>query len=61
MLSCLLPMMAIHGDADEIVPDEGGKVWIAPVPFPNVPQWVASWAKRNRWPLQRLCLTNLER
>lgn len=43
-----VPMMAIHGDADEIVPYEGGKVWIAPVPFPNVPQWVASWAKRNR-------------
>ena len=43
-----VPMMAIHGDADEIVPYNGGKVWIAPVPFPSVPQWAASWAKRNR-------------
>jgi len=43
-----VPMMAIHGDADEVVPYNGGKVWIAPVPFPSVPQWAASWAKRNR-------------
>ena len=43
-----VPMMAIHGDVDEIVPYGGGKVWIAPVPFPSVPQWVASWASRNR-------------
>lgn len=42
-----VPMMAIHGDADEIVPYNGGKVWIAPVPFPSVPQWTASWAARN--------------
>ena len=41
-------MMAIHGDADEVVPYNGGKVWLAPVPFPSVPQWAASWAKRNR-------------
>jgi polyhydroxybutyrate depolymerase len=43
-----VPMMAIHGDVDEIVPYNGGKVWIAPVAFPSVPQWVASWASRNR-------------
>ncbi len=43
-----VPMIAFHGDADNIVPYEGGRVWIAPLPFPNVPQWVASWAQRNR-------------
>lgn len=42
-----VPMIAFHGDADNVVPYEGGKVWIAPMPFPNVPRWVASWAERN--------------
>jgi polyhydroxybutyrate depolymerase len=43
-----VPMMAVHGSADRIVPYEGGRVWIAPEPFPSVPKWAASWAQRNR-------------
>lgn len=45
--STAVPMIAFHGRKDPIVPYEGGKVWIAPEPFPNVPSWVASWARRN--------------
>ena len=28
--------------------EHGGKVWMAPRPFPSVPTWVANWARRNR-------------
>src|SRR5207249_4719484 len=41
------PMLAFHGTADAFVPYNGGKVWLAPQPFPNVPQWAARWARRN--------------
>jgi len=43
-----VPMIAFHGTADPIVPYHGGKVWIAPLPFPSVRTWVAEWARRNR-------------
>ena len=43
-----VPMIAFHGTADRIVPYDGGKVWIAPDPFPAVAGWVADWARRNR-------------
>jgi polyhydroxybutyrate depolymerase len=43
-----VPMIAFHGTADPIVPYDGGKVAIAPRPFPSVSTWVASWAARNR-------------
>ena len=43
-----VPMIAFHGTADPIVPYNGGKVWIAPEPFPSVPAWAANWARRNR-------------
>jgi len=43
-----VPMIAFHGMADRVVPYEGGSVWIAPQPFPNVRMWVADWARRNR-------------
>jgi polyhydroxybutyrate depolymerase len=43
-----IPMVAFHGTADPIVPYNGGKVWLAPEPFPNVPAWAANWARRNR-------------
>jgi polyhydroxybutyrate depolymerase len=42
-----VPMIAFHGTADPIVPYDGGKVWIAPEPFPSVPEWTADWARRN--------------
>jgi polyhydroxybutyrate depolymerase len=43
-----VPMIAFHGTADAFVPYNGGKVWLAPEPFPNVPQWAANWARRNQ-------------
>jgi len=43
-----VPMIAFHGTADRFTPYNGAKVWLAPEPFPNVPEWVANWARRNR-------------
>jgi polyhydroxybutyrate depolymerase len=43
-----VPMIAVHGTADPIVPYDGGKVWLAPLPFPGVRTWAANWARRNR-------------
>ena len=42
------PLIAFHGTADRQTPYDGGKVWIAPMPFPSIPQWTARWAARNR-------------
>lgn len=43
-----VPMIAFHGTEDRVVPYNGGQSWIAPDPFPNIPTWVDSWARRNR-------------
>ena len=45
-----VPMIAFHGTADPIVPYDGGTTWKSPTrsPFPNVPKWTASWARRNQ-------------
>ena len=43
-----VPMIAFHGTGDRVTPYNGGKVWIAPEPFPSVPEWAANWARRNR-------------
>ena len=43
-----VPMIAFHGTADTFTPYHGGKVWIAPEPFPSIPKWTANWARRNR-------------
>lgn len=32
---------------DPVVPYEGGRSWIGPRPFPNIPDWVGRWAARN--------------
>jgi polyhydroxybutyrate depolymerase len=42
-----IPMIAFHGTSDRVVPHNGGKVWIAPRPFPSVGEWAANWARRN--------------
>lgn len=47
-----MPMVAFHGDADAIVPYDGGPLGdpfnpVKPV-YPAVRGWVASWAQRNR-------------
>ncbi len=43
-----VPMIAFHGTADRFVPYNGGFTWVSPSPWPNVSQWVANWARRNR-------------
>ena len=43
-----VPMIAFHGTADRQTPYNGGKVWVAPKPFPSIPDWTANWARRNR-------------
>ena len=43
-----VPMIAFHGTADRPVPYHGGKSWVAPVAFPDMPTWAANWARRNR-------------
>lgn len=41
------PLIAFHGTADRVTPYDGGKVWIAPRPFPHIPDWTARWAASN--------------
>jgi polyhydroxybutyrate depolymerase len=43
-----VPMITFHGTADPVVPYAGGKTWVAPRAFPNIPMWTANWAARNR-------------
>jgi polyhydroxybutyrate depolymerase len=43
-----VPMIAFHGTADTFAFYNGGQSWVAPSPFPAVPRWTASWARRNR-------------
>ena len=42
------PMIAFHGTGDRFTPYDGAKVWLAPEPFPSIPEWTAAWARRNR-------------
>jgi len=42
-----VPLINFHGTAD-LVPYNGGKVWVSPRPFPSVLTWTADWARRNR-------------
>jgi polyhydroxybutyrate depolymerase len=43
-----VPMIAFHGTADRTVPYHGGKSWVTPGAFPDMPTWAADWARRNR-------------
>ena len=43
-----VPMVAFHGTGERLVPYHGGKSWVAPNVFPDIPTWVANWARRNR-------------
>ncbi|MEM6701265.1 MAG: PHB depolymerase family esterase [Acidobacteriota bacterium] len=45
-----MPMISIHGTADELAPYDGGSTWVAPpgVEFPSVAEWTELWARRNR-------------
>jgi len=42
-----VPVVVFHGTADTFTPYEGGKVWIAPKPFPDIREWIGNWARRN--------------
>jgi polyhydroxybutyrate depolymerase len=43
-----VPMIAFHGTADPVTPYHGGRTWVASNMFPDVPTWVANWARRNQ-------------
>lgn len=43
-----VPMIAFHGTADPVTPYHGGRTWVARDAFPDMPAWVANWARRNR-------------
>jgi len=42
-----VPAIAFHGRADRLTRYHGGKSWVAPRPFPDIPAWMANWARRN--------------
>jgi polyhydroxybutyrate depolymerase len=43
-----VPAIAFHGTADRFTRYHGGKSWVAPRPFPDIPTWMANWARRNQ-------------
>ncbi len=43
-----VPMIAFQGTADRQIPYHGGKTWVAPYVFPDIPAWTKRWAERNR-------------
>lgn len=44
-----VPVIAFHGTADPVVPYHGGASWIgSTLVFPDVEDWMATWARRNR-------------
>ena len=43
-----VPLIAFHGTADRSVAYHGGKSWVAPNVFPDIPAWTQKWAERNR-------------
>ena len=43
-----VPMIAFHGTADRAALYHGGRTWVAPVTFPDIPRWTATFARRNR-------------
>lgn len=43
-----VPMIAFHGTDDRMTPYHGGKTWVAPRPFPDIPTFTANWARRNK-------------
>jgi polyhydroxybutyrate depolymerase len=43
-----VPMIAFHGTADRLAPFRGGRSWVSPDRFADIPMWTANWAQRNR-------------
>jgi polyhydroxybutyrate depolymerase len=59
-----VPMIAFHGTADRWTPYLGGKSFVAPDPFPNIPGWARNWAERNRCslsPAESIVATDVKR
>lgn len=44
----LVPVIAFHGTADPIVPYEGGPSEAYDLPFPSIPEWIATLAQRRQ-------------
>jgi polyhydroxybutyrate depolymerase len=42
-----VPLIAFHGDADPVVPYQGGPSRSFEIPFPYIPNWMHAWADRN--------------
>jgi len=49
-----VPMISFHGTADSLTPYTGGKSWVVPqsVTLPDISEWTAQWAERNRCDLE---------
>jgi polyhydroxybutyrate depolymerase len=46
-----MPVLAIHGTADKVVPYRGqGANAASPLPLPSLPDWLAEWATRDGCP-----------
>lgn len=54
-----VPVIAFHGTADPIVPYGGGDESHTGDPFPVVPEWVETWARRNGCDLDPLALPSV--
>ncbi len=58
-----VPFINFHGTAD-LVPYNGGRVWVSPRPFPSVLAWTTDWARRNRCgqnPIESVVATDVTR
>lgn len=42
-----VPLIAFHGIDDQVVPYFGGPSQMFDVPFPDIPEWMAEYARRN--------------
>ncbi len=43
-----VPVLAFHGTHDALTPYRGGSSWVWSGTFPDIVNWTAKWAKRNR-------------
>ncbi len=43
-----VPVVALQGTADPVVPYNGGSSWVSTRNFPNYPKFIADWALKNR-------------
>lgn len=48
-----VPLIVFHGNADPIVPFEGGPSHSFEIPFPAITGWIGQWAERNQCELEQ--------